>query len=47
MAYPPARAGEPEPGVFGSLQPEQEPLKKKTGAGVNWKPSQELEPLIN
>ena len=24
------RAGEPEPGVFGSLEPEQEPLEKKT-----------------
>ena len=24
------RAGEPEPGVFGSLEPEPEPLEKKT-----------------
>ena len=29
------RAGEPEPGVFGSLEPE--PLKKKRGAGAAWK----------
>ena len=26
------RAGEPEPGVFGSLEPETEPLEKKPGA---------------
>ena len=25
-----ARAGEPEPGFFGSLEPEPEPLEKKT-----------------
>ena len=29
-----ARAGEPEPGVFGSLEPEPELLEKKTGAGA-------------
>ena len=30
------RAGEPEPGVFGSLEPE--PLEeKKRGAGAAWK----------
>ena len=29
-----ARAGEPEPGVFGSLEPEPEPLEKKPGAGA-------------
>ena len=29
---PEIRAGEPEPGVFGSLEPE--PLEKKTGAGA-------------
>ena len=28
------RAGEPEPGVFGSLELEPEPLEKKTGAGA-------------
>ena len=34
------RAGEPEPGVFGFLEPE--PLeKKKQGAGAAWKKSQE------
>jgi len=40
------RAGEPEPGVFGSLEPE--PLEKKRGAGAGagaaWKKSQEPEP---
>jgi len=36
------RAGEPEPGVFGSLEPE--PLEKKPGAGAAWKKSQEPEP---
>ena len=46
------RAWEPEsePGVFGSLEPEQEPEPeplKKTGAGVDWKKSQEPEPLKN
>jgi hypothetical protein len=35
-------AGEPEPGVFGSLEPE--PLEKKQGAGAAWKKSQEPEP---
>ena len=30
-----SRAGEPEPGVFGSLEPE--PLIKKPGAGAAWK----------
>ena len=33
---PPSRAGEPEPGVFGSLEPELEPLEKK-----NQEPEQE------
>ena len=28
------RAGEPEPGVFGSLEPDPEPLEKKPGAGA-------------
>ena len=37
------RAGVPEPGVFGSLEPE--PLEKKPGAGAAWKKSQEPEPL--
>ena len=39
------RAGEPEPepGVFGSLEPE--PLGKKPGARAVWKKRQELEPL--
>ena len=32
-----SRAGEPEPGVFGSLEPEPEPLEKKQGAGAAWK----------
>ena len=36
------RAGEPEPGVSGSLEPE--PLEKKPGAGAAWKRSQEPEP---
>ena len=39
------RAGEPEPGVFGSLEPE--PLEKKPGAGAAWKKNQEPEPLKN
>ena len=39
------RTGEPEPGVFGSLEPE--PLEKKPGAGAAWKKSQEPEPLKN
>ena len=41
------RAGEPEPGVFGALEPE--PLEKKTGAGAGaaWKKNQEPEPLKN
>ena len=39
------RAEEPEPGVFGSLEPE--PLEKKPGAGAAWKKSQEPEPLKN
>ena len=41
------RAGESEPGVFGSLEPE--PLEKKPGAGAGaaWKKSQEPEPLRN
>ena len=30
-----SRVGEPESGVFGSLEPE--PLEKKTGAGAAWK----------
>ena len=30
------RAGEPEPGVFGSLEPEPEPLEKKRRAGAAW-----------
>ena len=40
------RAGEPEPGVFGSLEPEPEPLEKKPGAGAGaaWNKSQEPEP---
>ena len=40
-----SRAGEPEPGVFGSL----EPRLKKTGAAADWKKSQEQEqePLKN
>ena len=38
-------AGEPEPGVFGSLEPEL--LEKKSGAGAAWKKSQEPEPLKN
>ena len=39
-------AGEPEPGVFGSL--ESEPLEeKKPGAGAAWKKSHEPEPLKN
>ena len=39
-----SRAGEPEPGVFGSLEPE--PLEKKTGAGPAWnKKSQEPEDI--
>ena len=36
------RAGEPEPGVFGSLEPE--PLEKKPVAGAAWKKNQEPEP---
>ena len=43
----PTRAGEPEPGVFGSLEQEPEPLEKKAGAGAAWKKSQEPEPLKN
>ena len=41
------RAGEPEPGVFGSL--ELEPLEKKlgTGAGAAWQKSQEPEQIKN
>jgi len=38
------RAGEPEPGVFGSLEPE--PLEKKRGAGAAWKKSQKPEPEL-
>ena len=34
-------AKEPEPGVFGSLEPE--PLEKKPGAGAAWKKSREPE----
>ena len=37
-------AGEPEPGVFGSLEPEPEPLEKKTGAGAAWEKNQEPQP---
>ena len=33
---------EPEPGVFGSLEPE--PLDKKPGAGAAWEKNQEPEP---
>ena len=35
-----------EPGVLGSLEPEPDPLEKKTraGAGAAWKKSQEPEP---
>ena len=42
-----SRAGEPEPGFFGSLEPEPEPLEKKRGAGAGaaWKKSQEPEPV--
>ena len=36
------RAGEPELGVFGSLEPEL--LEKKTGAGAAWEKNQEPEP---
>ena len=36
------RAGEPEPGVFGSLEPE--PAEKKTVAGAAPKKKQEPEP---
>ena len=35
-----SRAGEPEPGVFGSLEPE--PLEKKTGAGDGPEPLKNL-----
>ena len=35
---------EPEPGVFGSLEPEPEPLEKKPGAGAAWEKNQEPEP---
>jgi hypothetical protein len=35
-------AKEPEPGVFGPLEPE--PLEKKTGAGAAWEKNQEPEP---
>ena len=34
-----------EKGVFGSLEPELEPLEKLPGAGAAWKKSQEPEPL--
>ena len=37
--WPSSRAGEPEPGVFGSLEPEL--LEKKQGAGATWKKSPE------
>ena len=40
---PANRAGEPEPGVFGTLEPE--PLEKKPGAGAAWKKSQAPEPV--
>ena len=36
---------EPEPGVFGSLEPEPEPLEKKPGAVAAWEKNQEPEPL--
>ena len=39
------RAGESEQGVFGSLEPEPELLKKNAGAA--WNKSQEPEPLKN
>ena len=39
------RAGEPEPGVFGSLDTEREPLEKNPGAGAAWEKNQEPEPL--
>ena len=34
-----------EPGVFGSLELEPEPLEKKTGAGAAGEKNQEPEPL--
>ena len=34
-----------EPGVFGSLEPEPDRLKK-TGAGAAWEKNQEPEPLV-
>ena len=38
-------AKEPEPGVFGPLEPEPEPLEKKIpGAGAAWEKNQESEP---
>ena len=41
------RAGEPERGVFGSLEPEPEPLEKKARSRNAWKKSPEPEPLKN
>ena len=35
----------PEPGFFGTLEPE--PLGEKSGVGAAWKKSQEPEPLKN
>ena len=43
--FPKTRTGEPESGVFGSLEPE--PIEKKTVARAAWKKSQEPEPLKN
>ena len=42
-----ANSQEPEPGVFGSLEPERSRLKKKpgSGAGAAWEKNQEPEPL--
>ena len=38
------RTGEPEPGVFGSLEPEPQPAEKKTGAGAALKKKPGPEP---
>ena len=40
-----SRAGEPEPGVFGSLEPEPEPLEKNEEPEPLGKKSQEPEPV--
>ena len=47
IPIPLPRAGEPEPGVLGSLEPETLEEEKKPGAGAAWKKSQEPEPLKN